>query len=213
MKAILLLLILSISLTIEYQYKFIDDSKETEEEPILQIDIIGMITQFIYNQINTLKTPEFWGNKLKNFISNQIEKKDKRINTPEKYIKAVRECDKKINKENNDEVVKIRKEVGLPLDINKFCKKNPDCGTKIKNDYDYLDVVIYKLPPYNPFSNANDRWTADQPVYPKRPDAIFKRPSNDPKYLADQAKIDKMREIMARMDENLNKCMDNPLIV
>ena len=52
MKAILLLLLIhSISLTIEYQYKFIDDSKETEEEPILQIDIIGMITQFIHNQI------------------------------------------------------------------------------------------------------------------------------------------------------------------
>ena len=42
------------------------------------------------------------------------------------------------------------------------------------------------------------------------PDAIFKRPSNDPKYLADRAKVDKMRGMVDKLQDNLNKCLDNP---
>ena len=144
-------------------------------------------------------------------VKNQLQKwSDAKSHS---FVDAIRECDRRINRENNDQVVAIRREVGLPLDIRAFCYRNPECGTKIKNDYDYLDVKIFNLPPYNPWTKVNvNRWSPPTDPVPRlnNPGAFSKRPSNDPKYLAARAKVDRMYEILKRMDQNLQKCINNP---
>ena len=210
MKTCYLLLFLLISSSIEYPYEYIKDESIEEEEPILGINIGGLISGFVKSRINTLKDPNFWIQQLGNRLSNQFQKWSEAKSND--AIDEIRECDRRINKENNDQVVAIREELGLPLDIRAFCYENPECGSKIKNDYDYLDVKIFNLPPYNPFSD--DYWE-DIPTYPTipiklNPASLFKRPSRDPEYLAAQKKVDKMYEIMKRMDENLNRCIENP---
>ena len=205
MKACYLLLLLLISSSIEYPYENIKDESIEEEEPILGINIGGLIGGFIKSRINTLKDPNFWIQQIGKRLGNQIQKwSDAKSN---KVVDEIRNCDKRINKENNDQVVALRKEIGLPLDIRAFCYRNPECGTKIRNDYDYLDIKIFKLPPYNPSSHFN-RWKDDTTI--NDPADIYKRPSNDPKYLAARAKVDKMYEILKRMDANLNRCIENP---
>jgi hypothetical protein len=208
MKACYLLLILLISSSIEYPYEYIKDESIEEEEPILGFNIGALIGGFIKSRINSLKDPNFWIQQIGKRLGNQIQKWSEAKSNRD--VDEIRDCDRRINKENNDQVVALRKEIGLPLDIRAFCYRNPECGTKIRNDYDYLDIKIFKLPPYNPFSNRN-RWEST-PIGPLNndPAALFKRPSNDPKYLAVRAKVDKMYEILKRMDENLNRCIENP---
>ena len=210
MKARYLLLFLLVVSSFEYPYEYVKDETIEEEEPILSLNFMGLISNFIKGRINSLKDPNFWIEKLGKKLSNQIQKWSEAKS--QSALNAIRDCDRRINKENNDQVVAIRKEVGLPLDIRAFCNRNPECGSKIKNDYDYLDIKIFKLPPYNPFS-YNNRWertTVDVPRQFDQPGAIYKRPSNDPKYLAVRAKVDRMYEILKRMDENLQRCIDNP---
>ena len=129
-------------------------------------------------------------------------------------VDAVRDCDRRKNKEYNDQVIAIRKEVGLPLDIRAFCHNNPECGSKIKNDYDYLDIKIFNLPPIQPSvyisTNPWVKLDIDPTVRLPKPGEIYKRPSNDPKYLAVRAKVDEMYEILKKMDKNLQICIENP---
>ena len=207
MKTSYLLLFLLIASSIEYPYEYIKD-ENIEDEPILGIKMVGLITGFIKGRINSLKDPNFWINLLGKQLKNQIQKWAN-SKSEEYVINAIIECDKRINKENNDQVIAIRKEVGLPLDTRAFCYKNPECGTKIKNDYDYLDYKIFNLPPYDPFSEQNN---VPYPRIPQ-PGQIYKRPSNDPKYLAARAKVDRMYEILKKMDENFHRCIDNPFIL
>ena len=205
MKTCYLLLILLITYSIEFPYEYIKDETIEEEDPVLG-NLWGLIGGFIKSRINSLKDPNFWIEKLGKKLHNQIQKwSDARAH---KEVDAIRDCDRRINKDNNDQVVAIRKEVGLPLDIREFCRNNRECGSKIKNDYDYLDVKIFNLPPYNPFSDQN-RWISSAVTIPN-PEDMIKRPSNDPKYLAVRAKVDRMYEILKRMDENLNRCIENP---
>ena len=216
MKKVFLLLVLLISLSNEYQYEFFDDSMEVEEEPNLQFNILGFIKGLIVNQINNLKNPNWWLDKLKSkfadFVKKQFTNLAKGVRNVEQFGEAVQKCDRRVNKDLNEEVIKLRKEIGLPVNTMEWCRNNKLCGTTIKNDYDYLDVIIYKLPPYNPFS-AQNRWTVEGniPAIPRLgPAVISKRPSNDPKYLADRAKVDKMRGMVDKLQDNLNKCFDNP---
>ena len=210
MKTRYLLLFLLIVSSIEYPYEYIKDETIEYEEPILGFNILGLIGNFIKSRINSLKDPNFWIQQLGKRLANQMQKWSQAKS--HSAVDAIRDCDRRINKENNDQVVAIRNEVGLPLDIRAFCYRNPECGTKIKNDYDYLDVKIFKLPPYNPFSITN-RWAKEDETFLPinlKPGHVFKRPSNDPKYLAVRAKVDRMYEIMKRMDENLHRCIENP---
>ena len=213
MKKVFLLLVLLISLSNEYQYEFFDDSMEVEEEPNLQFNILGFIKGLVVSQINNLKDPNWWLDKLKSkfadFVKKQFSVLANRVNNVEEFGDAVQKCDRRVNKDLNEEVIKLRKEIGLPVNTMEWCRNNKLCGTTIKNDYDYLDVIIYKLPPYNPFSPQN-RWRPENADMITTPDAIFKRPSNDPKYLADRAKVDKMRGMVDKLQDNLNKCLDNP---
>ena len=70
MKEIALLLVLLISLSNEYQYELVDDQFGLEDEPNLQFNILGFIKGLIVNQINNLKNPNWWLDKLK--INSQI---------------------------------------------------------------------------------------------------------------------------------------------
>ena len=211
MKASYLLLILLIASSIAYPYEYVDDEPIEEEDPILGFNILGLIAGFIKSRINSLKDPNFWiqklGNKLKSQMQKWSEAKSHHV------IDAIRECDKRINRENNDQVVAIRKEVGLPLDTRAFCYRNPDCGTKIRNDYDYLNIMIFKIqtPQFNPnidrFRKNGDP-TTPIPRLPIR--FLSQDPFNDPKYLAAKAKVDRMYQILRKMDENLHRCIENP---
>jgi hypothetical protein len=215
MKKIALLLVLLISLSNEYQYELVDDQFGLEDEPNLQFNILGFIKGLIVNQINNLKNPNWWLDKLKNkftdFVKKQVLSRN-RINNVDQFGEAVQNCDRRHNKDLNEEVIKLRKEIGLPVNTMEWCRNNKQCGTTIKTDYDYLDVIIYKLPPYNPMSEMN-RWRADGSVtvIPRLgPAVVAKRPSNDPKYLADRAKVDKMRGMVDQLQNNLNRCLDDP---
>ena len=213
-------LLILVSFTNEYQYEFIS---EDEEDPVLQFNILGFLGGLLRQGIRTISNPNFWVEKLKTQalkfiqkqIRNQIERSHKRINNVEEFANEVRECDRKINKDNNDKVMKIRNEVGLP-NVMEFCRNNKQCGTTIKTDYDYLDIIIYKFPPL-PAPSINDRWRqqGDPTMIPRIGNGIIHHTnrSNDPKYLADVRKIDEMMKILKNMDENLHRCMDNPFVV
>ena len=137
----MLLIIVS---SIEYPYEYIDDESIEEKESILDFNLMGLIVGFIKKRIYSLKSQNFWIEKFGNKLWNQLQKwSDKKASSA---INAIRDCDERLNKENKDQVIVIRKEVGLPLDISDFCQNNPDCRTKIKNDYDYFDVMIFKIP-------------------------------------------------------------------
>ena len=216
MKKIALLLVLLISLSNEYQYELVDDQFGLEDEPNLQFNILGFIKGLIVNQINNLKNPNWWVDKLKtkfaDFVKKQFVGLANRVNNVDQFGEAVQNCDRRHNKDLNEEVIKLRKEIGLPVNTMEWCRNNKLCGTTIKTDYDYLDVIIYKLPPYNPMSEMN-RWRADGSVtvIPRLgPAVVSKRPSNDPKYLADRAKVDKMRGMVDQLQNNLNRCFDDP---
>ena len=208
-------LLILVSFTNEYQYEFIS---EDEEDPVLQFNILGFLAGLLRTGIRTISNPNFWVEQLKKqaakFIkkqfTNMIERAHKRINNVEEFANEVRECDRKINKDNNDKVMKIRNEVGLP-NVQEFCRNNKQCGTTIKTDYDYLDIIIYKFPP---LSSRDIEKYMNQNTYPRIGNVIQHiNRSNDPKYLADVRKIDEMMKILKNMDENLHRCMDNPFIV
>ena len=210
MKASYLLLILLIASSIAYPYEYVDDEPIEVEDPILGFNILGLIAGFIKSRINSLKDPNFWiqklGNKLKSQMQKWSEAKSHHV------IDAIRECDKRINRENNDQVVAIRQEVGLPLDTRAFCYRNPDCGTKIRNDYDYLNIMIFKIqtPQFNP-NIDRFRKIGDPTLVPRLPKRFLSQdPFNDPKYLAAKAKVDRMYQILRKMDENLHRCIENP---
>jgi len=212
------ILLILVSFTNEYQYEFIG---EDEEDPVLQFNILGFLGGLLMKGIKTISNPNFWIEKLKTQaakfiqkqISNQIARAHKRVNNVEEFANEVRECDRKINKDNNDKVMKIRNEVGLP-NVMDFCRNNKQCGTTIKNDYDYLDIIIYKFPPL-PAPSINDRWRTqgDPTLIPRIGGNNHINRSNDPKYLADVRKIDEMMGIIKNMEANLNRCMENPFIV
>ncbi len=212
------ILLILVSFTNEYQYEFIG---EDEEDPVLQFNILGFLGGLLMKGIKTISNPNFWIEKLKTQaakfiqkqISNQIARAHKRVNNVEEFANEVRECDRKINKDNNDKVMKIRNEVGLP-NVMDFCRNNKQCGTTIKNDYDYLDIIIYKFPPL-PAPSINDRWRTqgDPTLIPRKGGNNHINRSNDPKYLADVRKVDEMMGIIKNMEANLNRCMEDPFIV
>ena len=208
-------LLILVSFTNEYQYEFIS---EDEEDPVLQFNILGFLGGLLMKGIKTISNPNFWIEKLKTQaakfiqkqISNQIARAHKRVNNVEEFANQVRECDRKINKDNNDKVMKIRNEVGLP-NVMDFCRNNKQCGTTIKNDYDYLDIIIYKFPPLS-FRDI-ENYMAQHPYLNMGKGIPHINRSNDPKYLADVRKVDEMMGIIKNMEANLNRCMEDPFIV
>ena len=112
MKARYLLLFLLVVSSFEYPYEYVKDETIEEEEPILGLNFMGLISNFIKGRINSLKDPNFWIEKLGKKLSNQIQKWSEAKS--QSALNAIRDCDRRINKENNDQVVAIRKEVGLP---------------------------------------------------------------------------------------------------
>ena len=209
MKASYLLLLLIISSSIEYQYEYVDNESIEEQEPILGFNFWGLIAWFIKQRIHSLKDPNFWIQKLGNMARRQLEKMSE--NKGSAFINAIRDCDERLNKDYKDQVIAIRKEVGLPLDIRDFCENNPGCGTKIKNDYDYLDVMIFKIPPLSASSNEN---YPSGPIHPAlaRPRHRFLAEKNFDyqKYHATRAKVDKMYQILNTMDQNFDSCLKYP---
>ena len=145
MKASYLLLFLLIASSIAYQYEYIPSESFEEEDPILGFNILGLIGGWIKSRINSLKDPNFWIQKLGNKLKSQMQKWSDNNSHMHTIFDNIRECDERENRENNEQVIAIRNEVGLPLDTREFCKGNPDCGTKIRNDYDYLAYVIFKI--------------------------------------------------------------------
>ena len=209
MKESYLLLLLLIGSSIAYQYEYVASESLEEEDPILGFNIFGLIGGFIKSRINSLKDPNFWIQKLGDKLKSQMQKWSEANSHVHTIYDDIKECDKNINKENNDQVVAIRKEVGLPLDIRAFCQGNPDCGTKIRNDYDYLDYVIFKIPrpKFNPYDRRL-RGTGIPRIFPRRIRLLAS--TNDPKYLEARAKVDKLQQILRKMDENFQKCIQDP---
>ena len=184
---LIFLVLISFSYEFEYEYNYLDD-----EDPSLQFNFLGILKGFIRGQINNLRSPDFWRQKLQEqfakFVKNQFTKlaervNNKNVNSPEEYGEAIRECDRKINKDNHDIVVRIRTEVGLPLNVPEFCRNNPQYRGIIHNDFDYLDKLIYK----------------DKP--------------KTGKYYDDRRKMEEMIRVLNNMQANLEKCWENPFIV
>ena len=80
-------------------------------------------------------------NKFTDFVKKQVLSRN-RINNVDQFGEAVQNCDRRHNKDLNEEVIKLRKEIGLPVNTMEWCRNNKQCGTTIKTDYDYLDVII-----------------------------------------------------------------------
>ena len=175
-----LLLLLIISSSVEYQYEYIENESIDEEEQVLGFNIMGLIAGFIKKRIHSLKNPNYWIEKIGNKLRSQLQKlSDKQANSA---INTIRDCDERLNNQNKEQLIAIRKEVGLPLDIGEFCENNPDCGKKIKNDYIYLDVMIFKIPPIS--ANRDDNW-----IYPSTSFSSPSLPPIHPKILLPIKKI------------------------
>jgi len=221
MKASYLLLLLLIAFSTSYKYEYIPSESFEEEEPNLSLNILGLIGGWIKSRINTLKDPQFWISKIKEKLGNEIKKQFLKLaenNNPHIHtiFDDIIRCDERENKKNLEQVIAIREEVGLPLNIREFCQGNPDCGTKIRSDYDYLDYVIFKIPmPKNippGFIKKGNILVRTTPriLIPRPPRFLSEDPRNDPKYIEAKAKIDKMQKILRQMDEILNRCIVNP---
>ncbi len=221
MRTCYLLLLLIISSSVEYPYEYIDNESIDEEEPVLGFNIMGLIAGFIKKRIHSLKNPNFWIEKIGNKLRSQLQKlSDKQVSSA---INVIRDCDERLNKQNKEQVIAIRKEVGLPLDIGEFCENNLDCGTKIKNDYDYLDVMIFKIPPISANRDDNGIYPSTSssspslpPIHPtilrpikKNYRFLAEKAFDYQKYHATRAKVDNMYQILKTMDANFNSCLHN----
>lgn len=149
---------------------------------------MGLIAGFIKKRIHILKNPNYWIEKIGNKLRSQLQKlSDKQSNSA---INAIRDCDERLNYQNKEQLIAIRKEVGLPLDIWEFCENNPDCGKKIKNDYIYLDVMIFKIPLISANRDDNGIYPSTSffspslpPIHPK----IFTSYKKNYRFLAEKA--------------------------
>ncbi len=221
MKASYLLLLFLIASSTAYKYEYVPSESFEEEEPILGFNFLGLIIGFIKGRIiNTLKNPQFWISKIKekmiSLFKDQFQKLAENNNSQMHIIfDDIIECDQRVNRKNNEQVIAIRKEVGLPLDIREFCQGNTDCGTKIRNDYDYLDYVIFKIPmpknaPYELEIMKGLKFGRRKCTSLNACRFLSEDPRKDPKYLEARAKIDNMQKIIRQMDENFHKCIIDP---